>query len=210
MGTLFCISTGTFTPKPGQTLLKAADYTRFVAAEELLVMARKEAEAIRQAAKEAYDAEKQRGYAEGLVEGKMEMAERMLDTISSGVDYLEGLEGTIVDLVMNAMSKVIDGFDDKTRVLGIVRKALGYVRSQKRVVLRISPEDADIVQAELATLLRDFPGVGILDVAPDPRLASGACILESELGLIDASLEVQLAGIRRAFLGRLRQNAGDK
>ncbi len=210
MGTLFFIKNGRFTPRPGQKVLKAADYALLLEAEAVLEKARQEAEAVRKAAEEAYEEEKERGHAEGLMLGKMEMADRMLDTVSKGVDYLEGLEGTIVDLVMNAMSKVIDGFGDKERVIAVVRKALGYVRSQKRVVMRICPEDAEIVQAEMKNLLRDFPGIGILDVAPDPRLSAGACILESELGLIDASLEVQLAGIRKAFLRQLKQNAGDK
>ena len=161
-------------------------------------------------ARQAYLEEKARGYEDGLTEGKMEMAERMMDTVGAGVDYLEGLEGTIVDLVMSAMHKVIDGFDDKERVVGVVRKALSYARSQKRVVLRICPEDAEIVQAEMKTLLRDYPGIGILDVATDPRLAKGACVLESELGLIDAGLDVQMAGIRKAFLSQLKQNVAEK
>ena len=206
MGTLLFINNGRFAPAPGQKVLKAADYALLLEAENILATAREEAAKTAEAAREAYAAEKERGYADGLMEGKMEMAERMMDTVSAGVDYLEGLEDTIVDLVMNAMRKVVDGFDDKERVVGVVRKALGYARSQKRVVLRVCPEDAEIVHAEMAALLRDFPGIGILDVATDPRLEKGACILESELGLIDAGLDVQLAAIRKAFLSQLRQN----
>ena len=209
MGSLFFIKNGQFTPRPGQKLLKAADYALLVAAEQVLDAARQEGEAIREAARLAYEEEKERGYAEGLALGKMEMAERMLDTMTRGVDYLEGLEGTLVNLVMNAMNKIIDGFTDKERVISVVRKSLGYVRSQKRVVMRVAPEDAELVQAEMQSLLRDYPGIGILDVAVDPRLQSGACILESELGLIDASLDVQLEGIRKAFMRQLKQNTGE-
>ena len=210
MGTLLYIKNGQFSLRPDQKVLKAAEYAVLLEAEQILATARAEAAAIAEAAKQAYLEEKERGYEDGLTEGKMEMAERMMDTVAAGVDYLEGLEGTIVDLVMSAMHKVIDGFDDKERVIGVVRKALSYARAQKRVVLRICPEDAEIVQAEMKTLLRDHPGIGILDVATDPRLAKGACILESELGLIDAGLDVQMAGIRKAFLSQLKRNALDK
>lgn len=210
MGTLLYIKNGRFTLPPGAGVLKAADYAVLLEAGDVLDKARAEAEAMAGEARLAYEAEKERGYADGLAEGKMEMAERMMDAVAAGVDYLEGLEGTIVDLVMSAMHKVIDGFDDKERVIGVVRKALGYARSQKRVVLRVCPEDADIVQAEMAALQRDFPGIGILDVAPDARQAKGACILESELGLIDAGLDVQMAGIRKAFLSQLKRNTAEK
>jgi type III secretion protein L len=51
--------------------------------------------------------------------------------------------------------------------------------------------------------LREYPGLGLVEVAADARLAKGSCTLESELGVIDASLETQIEAIRRSFLRRL-------
>lgn len=48
-------------------------------------------------------------------------------------------------------------------------------------------------------LLAAYPGVGYLDLLPDARLAPGACILESEIGMVEASLEDQLCALRAAF-----------
>jgi type III secretion protein L len=204
MGTLLCLKNSSFSPPAGRNVLKAADYAVLAQAEDIVRLAELEADSIRAAAQDAYESEKKRGYSDGLDAGKMETAAQMVDTVAAGVDYLAGLENRIVDLVMQAIRKIIDGFDDKDRVLGLVRKALSYARSQKRVVLRVCPEDAEIVQDHLRDLLRDFPGIGILDVAPDPRLDKGACVLESELGLVDAGLDVQLAGIRKAFQRQLQ------
>ena len=204
MGTLLCLKSGSFSPQPGQKVLKSADYAVLAQAEDIVRLAELEAESIRAAAQDAYESEKKRGYSDGLDAGKMETAAQMVDTVAAGVDYLAGLENRIVDLVMHAVRKIIDGFDDKDRVLGLVRKALSYAHSQKRVVLRVCPEDAEIMQEQLRDLLRDFPGIGILDLAPDPRLGKGACVLESELGLVDAGLDVQLAGIRKAFQRQLQ------
>jgi type III secretion protein L len=139
MGTLLFMKKGHFAPRPGTAVLKQADYTLLLETEAILDAALVEAESIREEARTLYAAEKERGYADGIAEGKMEMAERMMDTVAAGVDYLEGLEGSIVDLVMQAMRKIIEGFDDKERVIGVVRKGLGYARSQKRVVLRVCP-----------------------------------------------------------------------
>jgi len=33
----------------------------------------------------------------------------------------------------------------------------------------------------------------------DPRLAADACILESEIGIVEASVQGQLAALRQAF-----------
>ncbi len=206
MGTLLFVKPGHFSVPSGQKVLKASDYATLLEAEAVLAKAHEEAQHMAEEARLAYEREQQRGYTDGLMEGKMEMAERMIHTITAGVDYLEGLEDTIVNLVMNSMSRIIDGFDDRQRAMGVVRKALSYARSQKRVVLRLCPEDAEIIQEELAALLRDFPSIGILDVSTDPRMKKGDCVLESELGLIDAGLDVQMNAIRKAFTSQLKQN----
>ncbi|MDL2290709.1 HrpE/YscL family type III secretion apparatus protein [Desulfovibrio sp. OttesenSCG-928-F20] len=210
MGTLLFIKNGGVACPPGRSLLKAADYAKLVEAESILDLAREEAKAMSLAAQEAFAAEKERGYADGLAQGKAEMVERMMESLSAGVDYLEKLEGSLVDLVLNSMRKIIDGFDDKELVFGVVRKALSYARSQRRVVLRLCPDEAELVQEELAALQRDFPGIGLLDVVGDPRLTKGSCLLESELGIIDAGLDVQLAGIKKAFTQQLLHKGGER
>ncbi len=129
----------------------------------------------------------------------------MLDSLTAGVDYLAGIESTMVDLVMNAVAKIIDGFGDEERVLGIIRKSLAYVRSQKRVTLRVCPEDGDIVPANLASLESMYAVIDLIDVVTDPRMQKGDCILESEMGVINAGLATQLEGIRRAFARKLQR-----
>lgn len=205
MAALLYLKEVNFAVPPGRNILRAAEYADLVEAGDILARARAEAESIRRKAAEAYEAEKARGYEEGLTEGKMEMAMTMLDSLNAGVDYLAGVESTVVELVMNAVSKIIDGFNDEERVLGLVRKALGYVRTQKRVVLRVCPEDGELVSARLAELAALYPGIGIIDVTHDSRLSRGDCFLESDMGLINASLPTQIEGIRRAFDRRLRR-----
>ena len=42
-----------------------------------------------------------------------------------------------------------------------------------------------------------------LDVVPDARLERGACLLESELGVVDASLETQLKALENALRSKI-------
>lgn len=199
MGTLFYLKDSGAMLPPGQKILRAADHTALVEANVLLSRARADADEMLAHAREIYTSEKQRGYAEGLVQGKSEMAESMMHSIISSVDYLEKMEGMMVDVVMSALQKILDGIDHGELAVGLVRKALGYVRGQKKVILRISPDDLEAVQAALKDILQDKKDIGILEITPDVRFERGACLLESELGLIDASLDVQIESIRAAF-----------
>jgi type III secretion protein L len=73
------------------------------------------------------------------------------------------------------------------------------VRDQKKIILKVSAEDADTVQGRLDELVRAYPGIGLVDVVADSRLTKGQCVLETEIGVIDASLDKQLEIIEKSF-----------
>ena len=81
----------------------------------------------------------------------------------------------------------------------VVRNALAVVRNQKQMTLRLHPDDVEVVRERINDILAAYPGVGYLDLLPDARLARGACILESEIGMVEASLEGQIEAVRGAF-----------
>ena len=184
---------------PGQRILRAADVAAWGEAEALLASARAQADAIVARAESELEAERQRGYAEGLAEAQMEQAEKMIDTVSRTIDYFGRVEGDMVGLVMSAVRKIIDDFDDTERVLIVVKNALSVVRNQKQMTLRLHPQQVDVVRARVNDLLAAYPGVGYLDIVGDGRLAMESCILESEIGLVEASIESQIKAIEAAF-----------
>lgn len=122
-----------------------------------------------------------------------------METVGVTVDYLARFEHEIVDLVMGAVRKVIDGFDDEEKIMAVTRNALAIVRNQKQITLRLNPDQVDGVRHRVDELLAAFPVVGYIDIVPDTRVATGACILESEVGMIEASLEGQIEALRAAF-----------
>jgi type III secretion protein L len=153
----------------------------------------------RRLAQAAFEEERQRGYADGMAEAQMEQAEKMIETVSRTVDYFSKVETDMVALVMSAVRKIIDGYDDADRVLIVVKNALSVVRNQKQMTLRLHPQQVDTVRARVNDLLAAYPGVGYLDIVPDGRLGMEACILESEIGLVEASIDGQIAALQGAF-----------
>ena len=186
-------------PDPAARVVRAQDHARLCDAQTLLEAAHAQAQAIVAEAKAAFEAERQRGYAEGREEALLDQSERMIEAVERTVDYIASVEGKMVELVMSAVGKVIDGFDDREKVMIVVRNALAVVRNQKQMTLRLNPAEVEIVRSQINELLAAYPGVGYLDILADGRLAPGACILESEIGLVEASLEGQLQALRNAF-----------
>lgn len=181
-------------------VVKATDVGTVRAAADVLAAAEAEAARIREEAKAAFEAERKRGYAQGLADGKMEIAAQKLDLVDASVAFMEGVEQKMADVVMKALRSFVVSVGDREMVLQIVRKTMAAViRTQKQVVLKVSPEMVATVTARVAELRAAYPIVETLDVVADARLSGAACVLETEAGVADASVETQLAAIEKSL-----------
>lgn len=168
-------------------------------AKAIVALANQQAEQIMDGVQAAFEVEKKRGFDEGTELARLEQAEQMIENVTRTVDYFAQVETRMVDLVMQAIQKVVNDFDNRDRVLITVRNVLSVVRNQKQLTLRLNPTQVDIVKSRMNELLAAYPGVGYLDIVPDSRLVADACILESEIGVVEASIEGQLEALRSAF-----------
>ena len=134
------------------------------------------------------------------MEGRMEQAEKMMETAMQAVEYIENIEETLVKVVTSAVRKIIGELDERERIVRVVRTALVSVRSQQKVLIRVCPAD------EPAMIASAPGGVSFLDVSADPRMKPGDCILESELGVVDAGLETQLRALENALAGKIKES----
>ena len=205
MGTMFRLNDDSIQPAAGTKLIKSADLGQLFEASALLDAAREKAASLEKAALEAYEEKKLEGYRDGLEEGKLEHAEKMMETIISSVEFIEGIESTLVSVVNQAIRKIIGEMDDRERIVAIVRNALNVVRGQQKVTVRVSPADEEAVLQALAAMTASSSGSSFLTVVADVRLEKDSCILESELGVVDASLSTQLKALENAFLSKIQQ-----
>ena len=185
--------------EPGRKILRAAELENVLDAQAILDAARAEAKNIVDTAQAEFDRQSAAGYEDGMTAGRMDIAERMIDSVAKTVNYVSSLEKSVVDLVMKALRKILGDMPDRDRVAQVVKSALAVARTQRTVTVRVHPEDADHVKSQLAVITKPYPGVQFLEVTPDVRLTRGACILESEVGVVDASLEVQLQAIENSL-----------
>lgn len=204
MGTLFRLGRDAVTPAAGTRVLKASEAFLLLEAQTLLDAARERAAEMDREAQAAYERRREEGYRDGREEGRLEHAEKVLETVLSSVEYIEGIESTLVRVVSEAIRKVIGEVDENERIVRIVRNALTTVRNQQRVLIRVAPADEKPVREALAAMLTAVPGsTSFVDVVGDARLERGACLLESELGVVDASLETQLKALENAFRAKI-------
>lgn len=145
-------------------------------------------------AKNYYASQKQKGYDDGFATGKKEVTEMLTNLTVKHADYINSLKGEIVSLVEKAVQKVVGELDKHELITGIVHNALKMIKSEKQATLKISPQDSQAVREKLDEILQGRM-VDDLEIVPDSRLKPGTCVLETVMGVIDASLDVQLDAI---------------
>ena len=196
-----------FTLASDRRLVKAADVATAKSAAEIVADAEAEARRIREKAKAAFEEERKRGYEKGLQDGKLEIAMQKLEQVDQSVAFMESVEGKMADIVMKALRSFVVEVGDKALVVNIVRKTMNAViRTQRHVTLKVAPEMAQVVKDRVAALRKDYPTVESFDVVEDERLKGPACILETEAGVADASVESQFAAIERSLKRHLARD----
>lgn len=184
---------------PATRVVRSADIGTWRDAEQAVAAAHEQAQAIVAGARAAYEAERQRGHRDGTEQARREGSCHMAEQIARTDQYFNGIENQLAALVLQGVRRIIAGYSDHERVVHTVRSALAAVRNQKQITLRLHPDNVEPVKARTAELLADYPGVGLLDLVADSRLAIDSCVLESDIGVVEASTEGQIAALEAAL-----------
>lgn len=197
-------------------------------ADELLRLAEKDSReivsrAMREAEK-AVEAEKQKGFEtgykngaeEGYREGRdigwkegLEESGKIIDQAkevlkASHVEsrqYIESTEKEIVDLSVNIAGTIIQKeleLDDNI-IMGIAKAALAEVRNRGQIIIRAGKQEAMKIQSRLEELQELCPN-DIFTILKDATVSAGGCLIETDVHIIDATVDRQLENIKKVLL----------
>ena len=182
--------------KPGERIIKANDYANFVKVEQLVKESEREKQKSELASTEALLKAVKNGIKQGEEESRRLLSEQMLKASSDVVSQLAKVEKDLSTVVVNAVRKIIDDFDDDQLALAMVKNGLKLVCKSQRVVVRVNPEKMDVLMQGIMSLDHN---IDFLEIMPDVNLAVGDCVLESDIGIVRASVEEQLTHIENSI-----------
>jgi type III secretion protein L len=182
---------------PTGSVLNARDVKAWQNAFEFLNEAEKQIADQKKQAEEAasslYAAERARGYEDGKAEATSLITETALK-----VDrYLQSIETQVAQLAMNVVHRVLGNFDTRDLVAAAAGQAITDLRREKRLTVTVHPDVVDSVSKEFARL--GLTGRIEVTIEGNPSLDPTACIIASDLAVIDASIKTQLAAIATAL-----------
>lgn len=144
---------------------------------------------------------RQRGYDEGYQEGLGQYTEATAKALRDIEQLKLQLEPEYIALVRACVEKIL-GQELKLSpdtIVGVVRNALRDATQQREIMVRVHPEDAEALRKNQRRLLDVLARANNIEVREDPSVARGGCIVVTELGMIDASLERQLKALEKVL-----------
>lgn len=164
------------------------------------------------------------GKAQGLNEGQdtgLELGTQKIEPVISAIKealiqlnaireetYLQ-LEKEVVELALAIAQKVIcrEIATDKETVVCVAREALAKVDDAGKVKIKMNPTDLKFINETKYQLANLIPDVNNVTFEAEENIQSGGCIIETELGEIDARIEKQLQAVKESFLGAMEKEA---
>jgi len=199
MAVFFFINDGRIRAASGSGIIKAGDYGIVGQAQQVIEEARTKADQIEMQAEAVYQSEKKRGYQDGLTKARYAMAEQIMATSIRSDRHIKLLKEQIVSLVMEICKKVLHDVEPWTLIMAQVEKALQGFRGSDLVTLKVNPALADTLNQKLSMFSVIGRGIDAIQVKAVPGLKEDELILESEMGIVEATLDVQLSAIENAF-----------
>lgn len=176
-----------------------------------------EVESIRE---EAYNQGRQEGLEEGYSSGKQagweEKAQELDETVQALADALERINGLrhhvlnrnkqdMVRLVRVIAEQVIhvEVASRESAIIRAVERAIQSAVQSEEYRIRVNPQDMNVVVENKPLFLASMSGLQNIVFESDEEISRGGCMVESDQGKVDATIETQLEKIQDKLMDEI-------
>ena len=173
-----------------QPLIKDAPFDPKAEAERIIGDARQEAERLRAQA-----------VVEGRERGLQAVTELLTAARAASVKAQRSVTEDLRLLAVRIAEKILERelTLSPDAVVDIARAALTQAGTPRDVMLRVHPDDLKALERGRPRLLERCARAEVVHLRADASVTRGGCIVETELGTVDARLPLQLEAIERAL-----------
>ena len=150
----------------------------------------------------------QEGHREGVEAAERETAEalqRLQGLIDRAeIEYTQALRAggaEMVELSMAIGERIARRslLEDREAVAAVVQEAVERAARGARIVVRINPQDEEVLEPHWDSIVRSRSGASEVVRALDESVERGGCVVEAGGGSVDATLATRIASARSAL-----------
>jgi type III secretion protein L len=186
---------------PNTKRIPAEEFSKAKTANEILKTVRQEAEKFTHDTAIEAEKTKELAFQEGFQEGLISLNKHLLALDQELKELRSAVQKNILPLALKAAQKII-GEELKLhpdRIVDITLNALKPVTQHKKIIIFVNKLDFNELEAKKAKIKKIFDHLESLSIQERDDIEPGGCIIETEVGIINAQLENQWRALESAF-----------
>jgi flagellar assembly protein FliH len=203
-----------------QVAFESVDFVEF-APYLLLLAAQEKAQALLADAGSAAEQSRQEAWRHGCEQGHAAAKEDILPALVAFADAGQSLiifeeqlvsrcAPQIVRLALEIAEKMVGKAlaEDPAIIVSVLERAKQQVLEAKQIRIRLHPDDFKFISEIRPEVIKMGQAEGrLIEVLPTEEISRGGCRLETEIGVVDATMPTQIEEIRRQLLDDGSQNS---
>lgn len=192
---------GEIHPETEKKVIPAEDFSTLMKAIEILDRAKEDVEHYKKKVEEECEQLKDQAKEEGFSEGLQKFNEHLIYfDIQVRLIRME-LQKQILPLALKAAKKIVGEqltLNPET-IVDIVIQTLAPVTQNHRFIIYVNKADKEILEAQKPKIKNILDQLQVLTIHERNDISPGGCIIETESGIINASIENQWRALESAF-----------
>jgi type III secretion protein L len=192
---------GEIHPATEDKVIPAEDFSTLMEANEILKRVKEDVKQYKQQIEEESELLKTAATEKGFDEGLTQFNEHLIHFDKQLHVLKMELQKQILPLALKAAKKIVGeqlNLNPET-IVEIVIQTIAPVTQNHRFTIYVSKADKEILEANKPKIKNILEQVQVLNIQERSDIAPGGCIIETESGIINASIENQWRALESAF-----------
>lgn len=188
-------------PATDKKTIPASEYSHLASAMEILEKGREDAAALIENTKKECETLRKEAEEDGYQKGLEKFNEHIFFIDNELKALRHQLQQLVLPIALKAAQRIV-GKELQTfpeTIVDIVLQAIAPISESRKVTIYVNPEDKKYLDTEKPKLKEILQQVEILVIQEKPDIEQGGCIIQTEGGMINATIENQWRALERAF-----------
>ncbi len=166
----------------------------------------KREEICREAQQQGYEEGFQKGVSAGRAEGqrlRSEAEELLAQARNWYAELIQESETKIIELATGIASKLVRGemqtFPE--HIVSVAQEAISSIKESSTYLIFANPQDTEMLRSKKDSLMQELPENVSLRILADQSITPGGCLLDTDKGQVEVTIEGQLDRLSRMLSG---------
>jgi type III secretion protein L len=188
-------------PSTDEKVIPAKDFSQLVKVSALLKKAEEDVDNAHKEMEKEAQRLKAEAKKEGFQEGLEQFNEHLLSFEAATRTLRLELQQQIIPIALKAAKKVVAAQLElkPETIVDIILQALTPAVHSRRVIIYVNKEDKEILEARKSKIKEILDQLQTLNIQERADISPGGCIIETEAGIINVTIENQWRALEAAF-----------